>query len=231
MNLVWLLFGFEGRINRAKFYLAGLVLLCWMVFLVFAVVILSAVFGDFRSFGLDTGLVNLHAKLDGPHSFHVSIDDIFALVDPATYRALPRTDIAGALAHAVVTPLLLWVFIAVSVKRLHDRDRSGWWMIPFFVVPGLYKQFDGRLPDSYFLLPLSSAVLAFTIWGFVEMYFLKGTGSTNRFGPDPLAKDEDARVRNLGLGSHAAAWDQRYELELAPHRASPRSSMHVKRGA
>jgi uncharacterized membrane protein YhaH (DUF805 family) len=221
MDLVWLLFGFEGRINRAKFYLAGLALLCWMIFLVFLFVVLSALFGDFRSFGLDMGFANLHATLDGPKSFQLGIDDIFALVDPATWRALPRTDMAAALAHAVVTPLLLWVFLAVSVKRLHDRDRSGWWMMLFFVVPGLYKQFEHRLPDSWFMLQISFAVSMFMLWGAVEMYVLKGTGSANRFGPDPLAGESESR----GL-----AWDQQSELVLAPHRASPPPAMHVKRG-
>ena len=96
MDWVWLLFSFEGRINRAKFYLAGLVLLCWMIFLLFLFVVLSAAYGDFRSFGLDMGLASFHATLDGPKSFHLGVNDIFALVDPATYRALPRTDIAAA---------------------------------------------------------------------------------------------------------------------------------------
>jgi uncharacterized membrane protein YhaH (DUF805 family) len=77
MDWIWLLFGFEGRINRAKFYLAGLVLLCWMIFLVVLLVGVSAAFGDFRSFGLDMCLVGLHATLNGPKSFHVGIDDIF----------------------------------------------------------------------------------------------------------------------------------------------------------
>jgi uncharacterized membrane protein YhaH (DUF805 family) len=195
MDWLWFLFSFEGRINRAKFYLAGLVLLCWMIFLVFLFVVVSAAYGDFRSFGLNTGLVSLHATLDGPRSFHLDINDIFALVDPATYRALPRTDITAALAHAVVTPLFLWIFLAVSVKRLHDRDKSGWWMVLFFAVPGIYKQFEDRLPDTYFLLPVTTAVFALTVWAFVELYFLKGTSWPNRFGPNPLGKQQ-ARPRS-----------------------------------
>ena len=26
--------------------------------------------------------------------------------------------------------LFLWIFLATSIKRLHDRDRSAWWMVP-----------------------------------------------------------------------------------------------------
>jgi uncharacterized membrane protein YhaH (DUF805 family) len=231
MDWVWFLFSFEGRINRAKFYLAGLVLLCWMIFLVFLFVIVSAAYGDFRSFGLDMGLVSLHATLDGPKSFHLGINDVFALVDPATYRAPARIDIAAALAHAAATPLFLWVFLAVSVKRLHDRDRSGWWMVAFFAVPGIYKQFEDRLPDTYFLLPVAAAVFVLTSWAFVELYFLKGTRSSNRFGPNPLGKQQ-TRPRSAATRLRAAtAWDQHSEIELVPVMGSPPSSMRVKRGA
>ena len=74
------------------------------------------------------------------------------------------------------------------------------------------------------------AVFVFAIWGFVEMYFLKGTGSTNQFGPDPLAGDAEAQYRRRGLGSHAPAWDQNGAIELAPHIGSPPPSMRVNRG-
>jgi Predicted membrane protein len=32
MDWTWYLFRFEGRINRAKYWLAGLIILCWMIF-------------------------------------------------------------------------------------------------------------------------------------------------------------------------------------------------------
>ena len=40
---------------------------------------------------------------------------------------------------------------ATSIKRLHDRDKSGWWMLPFFALPGLYNQFADWLPDDSYL--------------------------------------------------------------------------------
>jgi uncharacterized membrane protein YhaH (DUF805 family) len=33
----------------------------------------------------------------------------------------------------VLAPFLVWVGVAVSVKRLHDFGRSGWWAILCFV--------------------------------------------------------------------------------------------------
>jgi hypothetical protein len=38
---------------------------------------------------------------------------------------------------------------------------SGWWMVPFFFIPGLYEQFAERLPDSYLVLPLAVIVFVF----------------------------------------------------------------------
>jgi uncharacterized membrane protein YhaH (DUF805 family) len=212
MDWVWYLFKFEGRINRARFWLAGLIIVCWMIFLVMLLFVpVGYLFG-------------------WTQKLQVSLDNVFAVFDPQSYRDVSRSDLGSIIVQAMVLPLVMWVFLATAVKRLHDRDKSGWWIVPFFVVPGLYKQFEDRLPDSYFLLPVALAVFVFMVWGFVEMYFLKGAASANRFGPDPLAENEDARLRSRGLGSHGAAWDQRYEIELTPHRASPMSSMHVKRG-
>jgi uncharacterized membrane protein YhaH (DUF805 family) len=204
MDWIWFLFGFEGRINRARFFLAGLVLLCWMFLLVFLFACASALLG-------------------GPTTFHIGVDEIFALFDPATWPALTHASLATVLVHAVGTPLFLWVFLAASVKRLHDRDRSGWWMIPFFLVPGLYKQFSDRLPDSSSMFLVGIGVLVFIVWGFIEMYCLRGTSSANRFGPDPLAEEP-------APPQPGRKWDQASEIEIAPHIGSPPPGMHVKPG-
>ena len=53
--------------------------------------------------------------------------------------------------------------LAVTVRRLHDIDRSGWWLLLMFV------PFLGW----------------FTLFIF---YCLDGTPGSNRFGPDPKAR-------------------------------------------
>ncbi len=204
MDWVWFLFSFEGRINRAKLFLAGLVIFCWMFFLLFLFACISGWLG-------------------GPKYLHVGVDEIFALFDPAAWRALTRADAATALLHAIGTPLFLWVFLA-SVKRLHDRDKSGWWIVPFFFIPGIYNQFEDRLPDSWLLFPFALTVFALIAWGFIEMYCLRGTHQTNRFGPDPLA-EEQAEPRP------GKKWDQQSAIEMAPHIGSPPPGMHVNREA
>lgn len=52
--------------------------------------------------------------------------------------------------------------IAVQVRRLHDLDRSGWWILLHFI-------------------PLVGPIILL-VW-----YCTPGTPGPNRFGPDPLA--------------------------------------------
>ena len=51
--------------------------------------------------------------------------------------------------------------LAVSIKRCHDRDRSGW-----FLLLGL--------------IPLIN------LWVLIELGFMRGSFGDNRYGPDPL---------------------------------------------
>jgi len=75
-------------------------------------------------------------------------------------------DIAGVraeLSGRLVNLALAWPFIAVSVKRLHDFDFNGWWVL-VNLVPGI------------------GSLVTLLANGFVP-----GTPGANRFGADPLA--------------------------------------------
>ncbi len=73
----------------------------------------------------------------------------------------------GHLNPIVALPLIVicaaeaWIGLALGVKRCHDRDKSGW-----FLLIGL--------------IPLIGAV-----WLFIELGLLDGTPGPNRFGPSP----------------------------------------------
>ena len=196
MDWVWFLFQFDGRINRAKVWLAMLVILCWMIFIAILMLGIDGMFGN-------------PAK-----SIHFGINDVFAFVDPAVLRAAflrmregkeasPAHLVLGFF-HGIGTLLFVWVYLATSIKRLHDRDKHGWWMLPYFVVPGLYSQFQDRLPDSWLLFPLALAAFGLMIGGFIDIYCLKGTRWTNRFGPNPLPK-EQTRARTTPSNA-SSAW-------------------------
>ncbi len=65
-------------------------------------------------------------------------------------------------AENVVNLVLLWPALAVSIKRWHDRDESGWWVLVALVpvIGWLYMLFVNG--------------------------FLRGTDGPNRYGPPPL---------------------------------------------
>jgi uncharacterized membrane protein YhaH (DUF805 family) len=218
MDWVWFLFGFDGRINRAKVWLAMLIIVCWMIFIAMLMLGVDKLFGN------------------PVESIHFKIDDIFGIVDPSVLRAAAarlRNGREASPAHLVLmffqglgTLLFVWVYLAACIKRLHDRDKAGWWMIPYFVVPGLYDQFQDRLPDSYLVFPLALAVFILLIWGFADIYLLRGTRWTNRFGPNPLPK-----VQTRSRTTPASRWDRTTAYEFVPRQASPPPGTHVKRGA
>jgi uncharacterized membrane protein YhaH (DUF805 family) len=66
-------------------------------------------------------------------------------------------------AERIVNVLLVWPAMAVSVKRWHDRDKSGWWVL-INLVP----------------------VIGW-LWALIDNGLLRGTPGPNRYGDDPLA--------------------------------------------
>ncbi|MDI3560508.1 DUF805 domain-containing protein [Bradyrhizobium sp. Arg816] len=212
MDWTWYLFRFDGRINRA---------LLWQALLIVALLAaLLGVIGQVIHLIEAEGALKLSLKLD----FDFGLDDLFKLVDPRAYRSLAPVDRTNLILKAFGLSLFLWIYLATAIKRLHDRDRSGRWIIAFFVVPGLFSQFSDLLPDSNWTLPFSLGASSLWLWGFVEMFCVPGSTGDNRFGPDPLAETEDG-------SSPAKSWDQQSELELVPPSASPPGGMHVKRSA
>jgi uncharacterized membrane protein YhaH (DUF805 family) len=136
-----LLFGFGGRTNRAKFWLA------WLIFFVI-----------YMPFAIATSLT------DSPSLSAMS---------------------------SMITIVLFVSGLAVCVKRLQDRNKSGWYVLLFFVAPvalSLAGMSLGLTDGLTFVaqgLWLVGSVIS--IWGLVELGFIRGTIGANRFGPDPLA--------------------------------------------
>jgi uncharacterized membrane protein YhaH (DUF805 family) len=138
MNIDWrdLLFGFSGRINRAKYWI--------VVAINFAVLLVGAGLAFF--------------------------------VFPVDYAWLPM------LAAGLLT---LYVSVAAGIKRLHDRDKTGWWLLLYYVAPGVLEAFAGESFEGVSLL-LHLVGYAITIWVLVDLGILRGTVGPNEYGPDPL---------------------------------------------
>lgn len=135
MNITTLLFSYQGRINRAKYWLA---VLCYF---------------------------------------------IATLVAMAVAFFIP---IIGLILAVVIYIAMLVSGIFVGIKRLHDRDKSGWWLLLFYVVPGVLSG-AGQASGSQSIAMVAGLIsLAITIWMIVELGCLRGTVGGNQYGPDPL---------------------------------------------
>ncbi len=82
---------------------------------------------------------------------------------------------------------------SITTERLHDRDKSAWWLLVFYGLPAAL----GELAKAaWFAEPagtvlhsiLALAGFALSIWGFVEIGCLGGTVGSNTYGPDPLSR-------------------------------------------
>jgi uncharacterized membrane protein YhaH (DUF805 family) len=80
---------------------------------------------------------------------------------------------------------LIWTGVALAVKRLHDRNKSAWWLVIFYVLPGIMEGIGEFAGDAAVVLLIASSALS--IWALVELGFLRGTAGPNDYGPDPLA--------------------------------------------
>ncbi|WP_231639064.1 DUF805 domain-containing protein [Sphingomonas profundi] len=73
--------------------------------------------------------------------------------------------LTGLFSLAMLVPSL-----AVGVRRLHDTDRSGWWLL-------------------IGLIPLAGGIVLFVF------FVMSGTRGPNRFGPDPIETGEGGALR------------------------------------
>lgn len=154
MNWGHYLFGFSGRINRAKYWL-------WILLYLIAAFVVAGVVYAINS-AVVGGIIN----------------------------------IAFAIAGFIST-------LAILSKRLHDRNRSAWWILLFYVLPSILivigvviifaEAMSGGSFDANNLRGpgLVSGVCflvatAVVIWAFVEVACLRGTVGPNQYGADPL---------------------------------------------
>ena len=138
MNPIDLLFGFKGRINRAKYWL---VVLIWC--LVWA--------------GIAVGMIMSSAST-----------------------------VAATVALIVSIPTVV-SGLAIGFKRLHDRNKSGWSLVLFYLVPLVVVTWANLVEAGMFQNALSLVGFLFLIWAFVALGCRRGSIGGNSYGPDPVA--------------------------------------------
>ena len=100
--------------------------------------------------------------------------------------------VIGQLAGVALLPMapVIVAAVATGVRRLHDRGRSGWWLIPYAFGPSLLFALaaDGTGPGVTLVQTLAAlAGLLLWVWTILDVAFLRGTPTMNRFGADPMA--------------------------------------------
>ena len=99
-----LLFSFQGRINRAKYWIATITYI-----------------------SVTIALVGL--------GFFFRFDTIFFIIAAIVFVAVT---VSG---------------VAVGLKRLHDRDMSGWWLLVFYLLPAVLDGIGRATWCSNYLQP------------------------------------------------------------------------------
>ena len=113
------------------------------------------------------------------------------------------SELAGALFLMLAALVLTYCNLAIGAKRLHDRDKSAWWLLVIVVGGSLFEfatlfgvEAVGTEEEPSTLgngLILIGGLIS--LWFFVELGFFKGTQGPNRFGEDPLGvKAADASL-------------------------------------
>ena len=73
--------------------------------------------------------------------------------------------------------IAMWAILSLHIKRLHDRNKSGWyWLLyfgPFITIFAIFDEFH-------------AVSLLLALWGFIEIHFLPGTQGLNRYGSPQL---------------------------------------------
>jgi uncharacterized membrane protein YhaH (DUF805 family) len=139
MGIGQLLFGFNGRIRRTNYWLGAiganfvLGIVFWILFFI-----------------LGGGAVMASSAMGG--------GDPNSTASTAAGAGLGIGLIILLIAYVVVA---LWIGLALQIKRWHDRDKSGVWVLISFI-------------------PIVGA-----FWVLIECGFMDGTMGPNRFGPSP----------------------------------------------
>jgi uncharacterized membrane protein YhaH (DUF805 family) len=121
----------------------------------------------------------------------------------------------------------IFVFIpqlAVTVRRLHDTGRSGWWMFKPFLVSfaiGFVGTFlavflGGGTASPAIMLLVATASLGCMIW-FIVVLCLPGIYGNNRFGPDPIP-NRKRPAREAGHPALVKEMDEELGRQVAAQR-------------
>lgn len=129
----------------------------------------------------------------------------------AAADAEPGLGMFGALGAGMIFVFLFWLALiiptlAVQVRRLHDTNRSGWWLLGFYLLYAVYMVMSMGTVFSAGMDPTAGAqpnmgalgitmVLGLVMFVYMIVllvfYCLPGTPGPNNYGPDPYGAHEN----------------------------------------
>lgn len=156
---------FSGRSRRKEYWM-------YILFIVIVSIVLSIVDG---MLGLGGGASATSTSVDGASG-------VGGGLGAATHMGV----LGGIFTLATFIPSL-----AVAIRRLHDTDRAGWWVLLGFgpYLLALALMIVGMLTGQLGLLATGGLIMIVGfVGGIVLLVFmcLPGTSGPNKYGPDPL---------------------------------------------
>ena len=100
-----------------------------------------------------------------------------------------------------------WCNFALGVKRLHDTNRSAWWLLLWFMIG---------------LIPFVGTLIVF-VWSLIWLGFFEGDAGPNRYGDDPSGRSSP-RYSDSATG-HA----RQYSTRAHPPPPPPPILLHLIR--
>ena len=129
-----------------------------------------------------------------------------AAVGGLAAQGAPSMGMLGAFGVASIFIILFWLALlipslAVQTRRLHDSNRSGWWLVGFYALYIMYMAVTlgagfaagaaGVEPDMGIAAIAGIVALLFLVYAVVLLVFycMRGTRGANRYGADPYGED------------------------------------------
>lgn len=91
-----------------------------------------------------------------------------ANLDPSMFSS-PMAIVGGILLF-IVFIVFMYLYICLLIKRLHDRNHSGWWSLPLIVIS---------------MIPVIGLI---SMLGYIYVWFFPGNKHANRFGGQRMTK-------------------------------------------
>ena len=82
---------------------------------------------------------------------------------------------------------------STGVRRLHDRGKSGWWLILYYLAPDRLLANTSFWHGGALIIPITAG--AVLIWGLIDLGILPGQPADNAYGAYPL-REKDPRPKH-----------------------------------